>query len=78
MTTDGLLCLPLRITPPNVNSDAGVLSVSQMEVLPVTVHQLQAASASDKMLSKVFCYTKGSWPYQVLANLHLFFTLEMS
>ena len=52
--------------------------MSQMEALHVTVHQLQAASTSDRMLSKVFCYTKGSWPYQALANLHLFFTLEMS
>ena len=38
---------------------------TQMEALPVTVRQLHAATHGDRILSKVYCYTKGSWPRQV-------------
>ena len=49
-------------------------SISQMEALPVTVCQLQAATASDRLLSKVYRYTKGNWSHNVPADLRPFFT----
>ena len=44
------------------------------EALPVTVFQFWAAIASDRMLSKIYGYTKGSWSCHVPANLCSFFT----
>ena len=35
-----------------------------MEALPVTIRQLRAATHSDRILSKVYFYTKHSWPCQ--------------
>ena len=55
---DRLSHLPLTGIPPDVNSDPKIFNISQMEALPVSVHQLQATTASDGMLSKVFQYTK--------------------
>ena len=63
---DGLSHLPLRVSPPD---DPKVFNVSQMEALPVTVRKLRAATFSDRILSKVIRYTKGSWPSQVPEHL---------
>ena len=72
---DGLSPLPLRIIPPDdPNADTKVFSISQMEALPVTVRQLQAATSSDRVLSEVYRYTKGVWPHQVPADLCPFFS----
>ena len=72
---DGLSRLPLCIAPPDdPNSDPRVFNISQMEALPVTVRQLRAATSSDRMLSKVYRYTKGNWPNQVPATLRPFLT----
>ena len=72
---DGLSRLPLRIIPPDdPNADPRVFNLSQMEALPVTVCQLRAATASDRLLSKVYRYTKGNWPHNVPADLRPFFT----
>ena len=71
---DGLSRLPLRISPPDdPNADPKVFNISQMEALPVTVRQLRAATSSDRVLSKVYRYTKGNWPQQVPADLRPFF-----
>ena len=60
---DGLSRLPLCISPPDDHNAAPkVFNISQMETLPVTVHQLRLATFSDRVLSKVFHYTKGTWP----------------
>ena len=67
---DGLSRLPLPVSPPDdPNVDPKVFNVSQMEALPVTVRNLRAATFSDRILSKVIRYTKGSWPSQVPAHL---------
>ena len=71
---DGLSRLPLRISPPDdPNADPKVFNISQMEALPVTVRKLRAATSSDRVLSKVYRYTKGTWPQQVPADLRPFF-----
>jgi transposase InsO family protein len=63
---DGLSRLPLSDVPPEeTNNDSKIFNISQMEALPVTVRQLRAATHSDRILSKVYRYTKGSWPQQV-------------
>ena len=61
------------IPPEDVNSDPKIFNVSQMEALPVSVRQLRATTASDRMLSKVFRYTKRGWPHRVLQCLRPFF-----
>ena len=71
---DRLSCLPLtRIPPEDVNSDPKIFNVSQMEALPVSVRQLRATTTSDRMLSKVFRYTKRGWPHQFPQCLRPFF-----
>ena len=63
---DGLSRLPLSDVPPQeTNNDSKIFNISQMEALPVTVRQLRAATHADRILSKVYRYTKGSWPRQV-------------
>ena len=62
---DGLSRLPLSgISPEEASSDPRVFNISQMESLPVTVRQLRSATHSDRLLSKVYRYVKGSWPHQ--------------
>lgn len=63
---DGLSRLPLSDVPPEeTNNDSKIFNISQMEVLPVTVRQLCVATHTDRILSKVYHYTKGNWPHQV-------------
>ena len=71
---DGLSRLPLPVAPPDdPNADPRVFNISQMEALPVTVKKLRAATASDRILSKVIRYTKGHWPHQVIPALRPFY-----
>ena len=71
---DGLSRLPLSgVTPKDHSSDPQIFNLSQMEALPVNVRQLRAATASDRVLSKVFRYTKGNWPSQVPLHLRPFY-----
>ena len=44
-----------------------------MEALPVTVRQLRVETSTNKILSMVIHFTKGSWPHVVQASLHPFF-----
>ena len=70
---DGFSRLPLSDVPPEeTNNDSKIFNISQMEALPVTVRQLRAATHSDRILSKVYRYTKGSWPHQVPQYLRPF------
>ena len=67
---DGLSRLPLSDVPPEeTNNDSKIFNISQMEALPVTIRQLRAATHSDRILSKVYRYTKGSWPHLVPQHL---------
>ena len=71
---DGLSRLPLSVAPPDdPNADPRVFNISQMELLPVTVRKLGAATASDRILSKVIRYTKRHWPHQVTPALRPFY-----
>ena len=60
--TDGLTRLPLSTTTTISLSDPEIFNISQIEALPVTGVQLQAATRTDPVLSKVFCYTRDGWP----------------
>lgn len=63
---DGLSRLPIPGTVSR-DIDAGpqVFNVSQMQSLPVNVRQLRAATSTDPLLSKVYRYTRGSWPQHI-------------
>ena len=39
-----------------------IFNIAQVEVLPVTVQQIQRATHYDPVLSKVFMFTKRGWP----------------
>ena len=70
---DGLSRLPLTSTQPEASGrdtdTASVFNVTQLESLPVTAKQVQAATQSDTVLSKVLhCVQKG-WPEQVSDTL---------
>ena len=63
---DGLSHLPVAGGPPDdPYSDPKIFSISQMESLPVTIGQLRAATRSDRILSKVYQYTRNGWPEEV-------------
>ena len=71
---DGLSRLPLKaVKPRETSSDPKIFNIAQMEALPVTVRRLRAATASDRILSKVFRYTKGNWPQQIPHCLRPFY-----
>lgn len=71
------LALPLSGIPlEDTNCDPKIFNISQMEALPVTVRQLRAATHSDRVLSKVYRYTKGHWPHQVPTYLCPFFNQQ--
>jgi len=62
---DGLSRLPLKNEEPSVTSEEpAIFNVSQIESLPVTAKQMQAATRTDPVLSKVFRYVKTGWPKQ--------------
>ena len=60
---DSLSRLPLKTNEPDVTSDEpAVFNISQIEHLPVTTKQLQAATRRDPILSKVLRCVKSGWP----------------
>ncbi len=63
VNADGLSRLPLDGVPPEDSYS------DPMEALPVTVRQLRAATGSDPLLSKVYRYTRDSWPREILTWL---------
>ena len=67
---DGLSRLPLLKPGFEGNSpEPGIFNVSQIASLPVTASQLQTATRTDVLLSKVMRYTKHGWPNEVSAAL---------
>ena len=63
---DGLSRLPL--TKPSLEGNSpepGIFNISQIASLPVTASQLQTATRTDVLLSKVMRYTKHGWPTEV-------------
>ena len=63
---DGLSRLPLEENNLKGHyAEPGIFMVSQIECLPVTSTHLRSSTFGDKMLSKVYHYTKGGWPRQV-------------
>ena len=67
---DGLSRLPLLKPGFEGNSpEPGIFNVSQIASLPVTASQLQTATRTDILLSKVMRYTKHGWPNEVSAAL---------
>ena len=67
---DGLSRLPLQeVTREGASSEPSVFNISQLESLPVTVKQLQAATRTDNILSKVLRFTRGGWPKKFDASL---------
>ena len=62
---DGLSRLPLSDSKEAsvvCSSEPSVFNISQIESLPVTAAQVEAATRTDPILSKVLHYTKQGWP----------------
>ena len=71
---DALSRLPLKeVSPEETSSDPCFFNISQMEVLPVTIRRLRAATGSDQILSKVYRYLKGTWPSTIPSYLRPYF-----
>ena len=65
---DGLSRLPLPAdadTTTISTKTTAVFNISQIEALPITSSQIGSATKKDKILSKVYHYTKSGWPTQV-------------
>ena len=62
---DGLSRLPLKVkyTPPD--KDINIFNICQLQALPVTFQNIQKATRSDRVLSKVLTYVESGWPEQV-------------
>ncbi len=75
---DSLSRLPLKSPDGPVTSDEpAIFNVSQIESLPVTAKQLQAATRTDPVLSKVLkCITDG-WPDKCSEELHPYWTRRL-
>ena len=72
---DSLSRLPLKdISSDEVSSEPSVFNISQIESLPVTTQQLQAATRTDHVLSKVLHFMKRGWPSKVNAVLRPYWT----
>jgi len=62
---DGLSRLPLVTSESEEASPAALVNLMQIDVLPITRHQLRQYTERDKVLSKVMNYTQNGWPNQV-------------
>ena len=70
---DGLSRLPLKQKDATGNSpDPAVFNVWQLNVLPVTVRQLAAATCTDPVLARVLRYTRAGWPPEAVEELKPF------
>ena len=64
--TDGLSQLPLKDEMIEYHSpEPSNFYFAQINSLPVTNHEIQVATRTDPILSKVYQYTKKGWPNQV-------------
>ena len=52
-----------------VPSVSSIFCVSQIQTLPVSLVQLQRATCTDLVLSRVYQYTQSGWPQQVPSDL---------
>ena len=72
---DSLSRLPLETEEGDIMSDEpAVFNVSQLEKLPVTTKQLQAATRTDPTLSKVLRCVREGWPGQCSDELRPFWS----
>ena len=70
---DGLSRLPLPTNRSASTDDVCKLfNIGQIQALPVTVADVQKATRSDKLLSRVCEYVLNGWPSQVPPELHMF------
>ena len=49
--------------------DPTVFNISQVETLPITASELQAATCADPILGKVLNYVRQQWPHHTSACL---------
>ena len=68
--------LPLNRSTKIACSEAAALSISQIEMLPVSTTQLQNVTRVDPLLSKVMKYTQHGWPSVVPSELKPFHLLR--
>ena len=64
---DGLSRLPLATAKEEsvvCSPEPSIFNISQLEALPVTAAQIEAATRNDPILSKVLTYTRRGWPQQ--------------
>ena len=70
---DGLCRLPLpdeRDPSVKIGSHtSSVFNISQMQALPITATDIGAATKQDRILSKVYRYTKTTWPSEITTAL---------
>ena len=70
---DGLSRLPLKeVTSEGASSAPTIFNIGQLESLPVTAKQLQAATCTDSILSKVRRFMKEGWPKKIDKSLRAF------
>ena len=75
---DSLSKLPLKSERSRVTLDEpAVFNVSQLESLPVTAKQLQAATRTDPTLSKVLRCMREGWPKQSSKELHPYWSRRL-
>ena len=75
---DSLSRLPLKSERSRVTLDEpAVFNVSQLESLPVTAKQLQAATRTDPTLSKVLRCMREGWPKQSSKELHPYWSRRL-
>ena len=70
---DELSRLPLQVQEED-DKEQSVLSVSQLETLPVTADQVRNATHYDPVISKVLDYVLKGWPGTIHEILQPFYT----
>ena len=69
---DGLSRLPLPTQQDSTvlsTQTTTIFNITQIEALPITATEIGSATKHDKLLSKVYRYTKTSWPAVVSSAL---------
>ena len=63
--TDGLSRLPVSAADEDFTSSVpSLFNLQQLDKLPVTAKQVEAATRNDPILSKVLCFAREGWPNQ--------------
>ena len=72
---DGLSRLPLKSDGKDITADApSVFNLRQLRNLPVTSKEMQAATRTDPVLSKVLRCVRGGWPQKCEEELQQYWT----